>query len=188
MTKIRYQGSKNVYVHNDLMQAAHHFKLLIELRRKDPSYEGIHYDYMACLTMLAFALEAQINFIGYKCIKEWNEKAFFPVKLDCAIKFLEIDFDKQKRPFSSLERLKHFRNSVAHGKPEESEIETTIEGTEFQSRLELNASWDQYCTYEIVCESYDDLDEFWKLMIESSPIESHETVTNGGGSVTYLKE
>jgi hypothetical protein len=70
----RHKGYKNVYVHNDLAGAAYHFKGVIESKLAANDRKGIAYDYMACLLMLAFTFEAQINFLGLKLISNWKEK------------------------------------------------------------------------------------------------------------------
>ena len=75
-TKIkgRSQGKKYVYIHNDLSNAAFHFKTIIEARLKMDDRNGITFDCMACLVMCAFSFEAYITFLGSKIIENWNER------------------------------------------------------------------------------------------------------------------
>ena len=71
--RARHKGTKNIYVHNDLSNAAYHFKRVIEAKIAADDRKGITFDYLACRIMLAFTLEAMINFIGQKLIKPWDE-------------------------------------------------------------------------------------------------------------------
>jgi hypothetical protein len=75
LVKAKITQKKNVYIHNDLSQSAFYFKALIERKLADGNRDGIAYDYMACAAMIAFAFEANLNFMGYKVIKDWNEMA-----------------------------------------------------------------------------------------------------------------
>jgi hypothetical protein len=45
--KVRKQEHKNIYVHNDLSNAAYHFKTVIEARIAANDRKGIAFDYMA---------------------------------------------------------------------------------------------------------------------------------------------
>jgi hypothetical protein len=48
-----------LYVHNDLMNAADFLKRRIDKRIEEGDRDGIGLDIMACLTIMAFAFEAQ---------------------------------------------------------------------------------------------------------------------------------
>lgn len=113
----RRSGEQFINIHNDLMQAADHFKLAVEAKLKAGDRSGIAYDYMACLVMVAFAFEAQINFIGQEKIKQWNERENFHDKVKKVLAELKITPDWAKRPYSSMQYAKDFRDSLAHGKP-----------------------------------------------------------------------
>jgi hypothetical protein len=41
-----------------------YFKALIERKLADGNRDGIAYDYMACAALIAFAFEANLNFMG----------------------------------------------------------------------------------------------------------------------------
>jgi hypothetical protein len=62
--KVRKQEHKHIYVHNDLSNAAYHFKTVIETKLAANDRNGIAFDYMACLLMLAFTFEAKVNLLG----------------------------------------------------------------------------------------------------------------------------
>jgi len=72
--RARVQSTKRVYIHNDLSNAAFHFKDAIEEKIKANETTGITFEYMACALMLAFTFEAKINFLGWKLVQ--NGKSF----------------------------------------------------------------------------------------------------------------
>jgi len=59
--RARHHGNKNIYVHNDLSNAAFNFKKIIETKVKASEMEGIAFDCMACLLMLAGNCGANTN-------------------------------------------------------------------------------------------------------------------------------
>ena len=93
MKKIRakYVGKKHIYIHNDLFESAHYFKEKIEIKLKNNDLDGIIFEYMACLIMLAFTFEAEINFLGHKLITNWKERRPFENKITEVFKYLKID-------------------------------------------------------------------------------------------------
>jgi hypothetical protein len=68
----RVHGKKNIYIHNDLSNAAFHFKTSVEEKLKGDR-TGIAFHSLACLVMTAFTFEAEMNFLGAKLIDGWNE-------------------------------------------------------------------------------------------------------------------
>ena len=75
-------------MHNDLSNAAFHFKEQIERKLNTDDRKGIAFEYMACLVMLAFTFEAKINFLGHKLIKPWKERQPFNDKISEVLKHL----------------------------------------------------------------------------------------------------
>ncbi len=63
LVRATVEESRKIRIHNDLSQAAFHFKKAIEEKQKNDGV-GITYDCMACATMLAFTWEAYLNFFG----------------------------------------------------------------------------------------------------------------------------
>jgi hypothetical protein len=51
--KVRKQEHKYIYVHNNLSNSAYYFKTVIETKVAANDRNGIAFDYMACLLMLA---------------------------------------------------------------------------------------------------------------------------------------
>ena len=77
--------------------------------------------------------------------------------------YLKLKPDRSTRPYNAIDLLKKFRDSLAHGKPNESEFEEVIEvpndGQEWP--MELDRDWVDYCKHDTVFNTYDDLDTIW---------------------------
>jgi hypothetical protein len=103
MTKVRVrrEGKRFVYVHNDLSNAAFYFKKIIEEKQKSGG-EGIGLDCMACLLMLAFTFEANINFLGDHFVQGWKERSPFDTKIKRVFETLGVERDPSQRPYSSI--------------------------------------------------------------------------------------
>jgi hypothetical protein len=108
-----------LYIHNDLMNAADYLKRRIDERSKKGDRDGIGLDIMACLTIIAFSFEAQMNFLGFKLIQKWEERKPYLYKFQRVAKRLNVTVDYNSRPHSTVKELKEFRDTLAHGKPEE---------------------------------------------------------------------
>lgn len=61
-------------IHNDLSNAATYFRKRILERIERGDREGLFLEMMAELTMIAFAVEANLNFVGDRVIEGWKEK------------------------------------------------------------------------------------------------------------------
>src|SRR5262245_16328299 len=107
--RVRRQRKRNILIHNHLFNAALYFKNRIEerLNRDD----GIAFGYMACLVMLAFTIEAHINFLGYTLIPTWKEFRRFDEKLNDVLTRLQLSPDMSSRPYASINILKNFRDT-----------------------------------------------------------------------------
>ncbi len=79
--RVRHHGKSVSYIHNDLLNGAFHFRNVIHEKAKSDDRSGMAFDCLACLTMLAFAFEAHLNFYGEKMIDGWKERDKFNVKL-----------------------------------------------------------------------------------------------------------
>jgi putative transposase len=72
---------------------------------------------MACLTMIAFAIEANVNFIGSEVMNPWDEALPTKEKIKMISQKLGFAADFGKRPYQTVTELKQFRDALAHGKP-----------------------------------------------------------------------
>ena len=191
---MRVQKDRKVYVHNDLSQGATYFNGLIKGKLAKGSHDGIAFDGMACALMIAFAFEANLNFMGSRLLKtgklaEWNEKQSFSKKLNKVFGVLGIPVALEKRPLSSMQKMKNLRDILAHGKPVETTEDEEVVGTheELDRGSNLAADWEADVRPEPVSEALADLDTLWKLMIEKSGISLFETMTQGEGSITFIE-
>ena len=194
MTKIKvlHEGHKYVYPHNDLQQAAFHLKTAIETRLKNDDRKGIAYDCMACLTMLAFSFEANLNFFGHKFVADWEkdkkEWLSFYKKFDAVLSVFGMMRDPKVRPYSTIGTLKDFRDLIAHGKPDEDSFSNVKEMTqeEMDSLDYLRGKWEKYCTPENVFFAYGDVDEMWNALREKSGLDPYDIMTRGDSSFSLV--
>jgi hypothetical protein len=190
--KARIQTDAKIYIHNDLSQGATHFDEVIKEKLKKGDRNGIGFDGMACALMIAFAFEANLNFIGNKLFQNgkltaWDEMAKFSKKRDKVFKAIGMPVEEDKRPLSSMMRMKKLRDTLAHGKPAEFKTEEEKEGTreELTKGSVLAADWQEEIKPEIVAECVADLDDLWKQMVVASGIPVIETITQGEKTVTF---
>jgi hypothetical protein len=189
--KVRKQERKHIYVHNDLSNAAYHFKIAIEAKVAANDRKGIAFDYMACLLMLAFTFEAKINFLGSKLFADkWQERHSFREKNKQVLAKLKIVPDWTVRPFSSIDAMKRFRDSIAHGKPVETVTDETVITTSEMAdkQIDLDSEWLRYCEHDAVFNSFDDVETIWKQLLEAAKLEVFDTLTHGGGTVSVIEK
>jgi hypothetical protein len=186
--RARHKGHRNIYVHNDLSNAAHHFKEQIEAKLKAGDREGIAFEYIACLVMLAFTFESKINFLGHKLISGWKERQPFNDKISEILDCLKLRPDWDKRPYSSLSTLKKFRDSIAHGKPLEIEFdeEIVLSDEELDREIDLDGEWVRYCSHDNVFDTYADVDLIWRQLLSLARLDPIDTITRGSSGLTYI--
>jgi hypothetical protein len=179
--------AKNIYVHNDLENAAFYFKERVKERAEKGDRNGMGHDMMACLVMLAFAVEAQFNFLGFKLIEKWDERARALDKVHTVLKHLGADNDLTERPYKTIVDLKTLRDTLAHGKPtviktEEKEWKATEE--ELRKAGALVANYEVSLTEGFVAQAYEDVDAIWKELLKRSGLEMMDAITSGGVEYT----
>ncbi|MHC2315197.1 hypothetical protein ACVIHC_002243 [Bradyrhizobium diazoefficiens] len=192
--KARIQTNAKIYIHNDLSQGATYFSEVIKKKLESGDREGIGFDGMACALMIAFAFEANINFMGSYLLKtgkinEWNEKAKWFKKRDKVFETIGIKVDEANRPQSSMLRMKNLRDTLAHGKPAEFKSDEEKEGTreELSKGSVLAADWQAEIKQEVVTECLADLDDLWKQIVIASGIPVIELFTQGEKTVTFTE-
>lgn len=185
---IRRETKKNIYVHNDISNAAYHLKERIESNIKDDHKEGISLEIMSCLIMYAFEFEAKINFIGHMRLTNWKERAGFDEKMKQIRRQLGVPQDRNCRPYITIYALRDYRNSIAHGKPLQltEPIETTHEVIE--RALDLDGGFYDLCTIEFLRECEEDIEIIWNSWLGAAKIERFETMTHGSFSTTLISE
>jgi hypothetical protein len=188
--KVRKQKHQHIYVHNDLSNAAYYFKTVIETKVAANDRNGIAFDYMACLLMLAFTFEANINFLGSKLFADkWDELRSFRKKISQVFTKLRIVADWRERPFSSIDAMKEFRDSIAHGKPVEIVTDETVITTSEMAnkRIDNDSEWLRYCEHDAVFNAFDDADIIWKLLLQAAKLDVLDTVSHGSSIVSFIE-
>lgn len=190
LVKVRVRGRSQLYVHNDLGNTAYYFWRRINERFAKDDHEGIGLEITACLAMIAFTTEARVNFLGYRLIDNWRERDPAWVKLETVSKHLEIDPDKTVRPFLTLDRLKAFRDGIAHGKPSEITVEEELITTqeELEKQDILRNEWDEFINRDFMNEAYDDAESLWHRLLDASGLSIADTLTQGQRQITLIAE
>lgn len=141
---------------------------------------------MGSLIFSAFAIEAKVNYVGWKVLKNgWPERANLHEKIDLLIAVLALNLSWGQRPLQTISQLKRFRDTIAHGKPEIIN-ETIITDVEPDVWDALKAQWESSVTPENVDLCYEDMDTFWKTLLDAAKIRVGDTLTHGGHSLTTL--
>lgn len=180
--RVRHRGKFDNYIHNDLLNGAFHFKRAIDQKITKGDRVGIAFDCMACLTLLAFAFEAHLNFYGDKLIDGWNERQNSQAKFAAITEKLGIPVDNSKKPFQSVKELSKFRNLVGHGKPEIQKFDRTLDVPEERFdriKTDLAPQWLKQCNEQVVARRYDDVKVICKLLLEKSGFNLFDTLSGG---------
>lgn len=189
--KIRVQVEQRYTkrIHNDLGNAAYHLRKRVAAMDASGEDGGIVLDIMAALTMAAFWLESCFNFVGATKIDGWNERAGFWEKKRIVFAHCGIE-DKDERPYSSIAKLKEFRDTLAHGKPQvlSHEAQEVRDFGDMRQPHYLQTAWEEICTVDAVCEFYEDVESLWHKMLESIEMTELEACSHGSRGLTYLGE
>lgn len=165
-----------VYPHNDLLNLAYYHKGVVEKKVAEANREAIALDCMSCLIALAFSVEAIANFVGFKAIAKWNERASYKDKMVVLGKNLGFEFNPSKEPYSALQILKIIRDQMAHGKP----IEVKAEISDREAlRYAMATPWDEYLNPKFVKQAFEQVKFFEKMLLELANIPLMDTFTSG---------
>lgn len=168
-----------VHPHNDLLNLAHYHRNIIDEKNGNPDAEAIALDCMSCLIALAFSAEAIINFVGAKCVDQWEEKQPFHKKITTLQADIGLAYEKEKEPYSTIEKLKALRNQMAHGKP----IEVNAIGSSKEElKKAMRAPWDEFLTPDFVNHAYAQVCAFEETLLTLGEIPLVDTLTSGFGS------
>ncbi|MEI8719786.1 hypothetical protein [Mesorhizobium sp. ISC11] len=187
--RVRIKENKKVYIHNDLSNAAYYFRARIRERFKARDHEGLGHEVMACLTMIAFAIEANVNFIGSKVMNPWDEALPTKEKMKLVSQKLGFGADFGKRPYQTVTELKQFRDALAHGKPIEltREFEAITTQEELDKSSYLQGEWEKFVDIEFVERAYKDMQEIWSELMKMSGLEVFDAITSGGRSIEFIE-
>ena len=187
--RARVWGTKNIFIHNDLSNIAFYYRNLIIERTEKKDNKGITFDHMSCLMFSAFSFEAYLNFFGLKLVADWEKKDMqwmpFGKKSTLIFDTLKLSYNWDEEPYKSVDALKNFRNTIAHGKPKVISYDNIVEvpRNEIERPYELTAEWEVLCTHDSTLAIYESVVKVIGLMREASGIEPYEMLTSGTGSV-----
>ncbi|SEO09034.1 hypothetical protein [Bradyrhizobium sp. OK095] len=179
MAKFHVQGHRKLYIHNTLDQGADNARSDIEKKLKDGDRTGIGFDYMTCGIMLAFTFEAQVNFMGTRFCTPWSYFGVWKAKVETVFNALKMEYDWAKRPFISAQKMKVFRDTLAHGKPVDENLNEDFEAAtmeEARAKYNFKQAWEAMMTHEEIMQAYDDNQQVWKMMLEKSGINIMDTL------------
>jgi hypothetical protein len=187
--KVRLKAHQNIYIHNDIGNAVFYFKKRVDERIAKDDREGVGHEIVAGLTLLAFEVEARFNFLGATLIKDWNERAPAIEKVKTVCSRLSVTVDFSARPYSSVAKLKDFRDTLAHGKPEEKVFDEEIEATaEELDALEFpRGAWESYVDKAFLGQAYTDVELIWKELLTKSELTVFDTLTHGTRHISFIK-
>ena len=176
-----FKGVNDTYVHSYLANSAYHFRKRFE-GIEDKS--GINLEIIAALTMVAFRVEADCNFIGDRCLDDWDDRKTLKQKIKALAKGLGFEADFGKEPYCTIiEDVKFFRDMMAHGKPSSDAIDekvvTTQKSLNEQSRDYLT-EWEQLVNVEFFNNAYESSEHFWRILIEHSGVDQIDANSYGG--------
>jgi hypothetical protein len=163
---------------------------MIAKKLETETRDGIVFDCMACLIMLAFTCEAHVNFLGDCLIEGWKEREAFDKKLTKVLDHLKVMPDERTRPYSSVFLLKKFRDTLAHGKPSKKEFEEIVVGRaeELDRPIDLSGAWEKDCNENVAFQACEDVEAIWKELLGKSGLSIFDTMTHGEGGITLIEQ
>jgi len=169
----------HVYPHNDLLNLASYQKGVIEQKLNEGIQDALALDCMACLISLGFSVEALVNFVGSKKVKDWVERQRFLDKVNRVCESVGLEFNRTQDLYARIWELKELRDSLAHGQP----IETSISARNREELREaMQCPWDEHLNPAYVFETYHAVKEFKHLLLEYGEIALGETLTANEGA------
>lgn len=171
MKKITRERKRINSVYPTLSQCANH---LLEYAATHKT--GKYYDYMASIVFSAFTMEAFINYLGSTFFSDWNkiERKLSRTKhREKIYKYLSINSDKTKRPYSTIDEIFLFRDSLAHAK------KIDLCDTPSSPINDLRADWEKYCTKQNAEKAKKDVLAVIKELFKKSGLQGSYLSPNG---------
>ncbi|MGR3795503.1 hypothetical protein [Vannielia sp. SX4] len=149
---------------------------------------GVYHIMMASLIFSAFSIEAKVNFVGWKVLKNgWPERANLREKIALLLQILPLELSWGERPLQTVAELKRFRDTLAHGKPEIVD-ETAIVDVPPEIWDALKSQWESSVTPDFVNRCREDEDVLWQKLLGAAKINVSDTITHGGHDLKKLVE
>ena len=122
------------------------------LDRARSEKKGSYHQHLACITFVAFTLEAFLNHIGEELFKSWVDLEQLNVrgKINIIAERLNIDIDYGVVLWQIVPELVAFRNKVAHGKNERLFEDVIVPQDKYDDHLNkwLKSDWQKTATLE----------------------------------------
>jgi hypothetical protein len=190
-SKVRLKAHRHIYIHNDIGNAVFYFKNRVEQRLAKGEDEGVGSEIVAGLVLLAFQVEARFNFLGHKLVEGWDEWLSLMDKVDEVCNHLDVVPDFKVRPYLSIKSLKRFRNTLAHGKPQEKKFERDV--TASAERLKAlripRAKWERLIDDpRFFYDAYSDVEQIWATLLEKAGLSVLDTLSGGGSQTSFMED
>lgn len=178
---IKKVATNKINIHNDISNTANHLRKRVEEMAETGKRDGISLDITACLVLLAFTFESRLNFIGDKAVKDWKERRPFDKKVMSIIETLGLGPNFDSRPYSTIDQLKNFRDTIAHGQPTTVKIDETlvVNPEDSYDQVDLRGEWENFLTLDFMRQCSDDIDLIWEEWLKAARIDRFETLTHG---------
>ena len=167
--KVRVTKKRDVRIHAELWHTANCL-----LRAGQQNKEGSAHQFRASLIFRAFCIEAFLNWLGLELIPHWNylERLKPGEKLDLLADHIQVNPDYGSRPWQIVNELFRFRNTLAHGKPEDLEHESE---EDLRDVLEGDVSfaqtdWECFCTESNAIRAKDDVEELANILYQKANV------------------
>jgi len=97
---------------------------------------GWSYSQLTAITLCGLAIEAICNAVGERVVTDWKdfESASPNAKLRLLCERLNVQYDKNQEPWSTVRWLLKLRNAIAHAKPQQVEEEYVWSRDEYDHR------------------------------------------------------
>lgn len=133
------ENDKKILVERERPFSAHHMLRGAAGDALSESQIGFIHSPLVAIIMSALAIESLCNTIGDRIIADWNDfESSSPIaKLRIICDELDIDYDSNKEPWSTVVWLSKVRNKLAHPKPDQ--LNESYEWSEEESSANYNS-------------------------------------------------
>lgn len=116
--KVLVSKRRTIHTYSELWKASH---CVLEAGIREPC--GSSWQFLSSAVLTAFAFEAYLNHVGASVMSCWSQIERLPpwAKFQLLCETLNVKFTDGcgKRPLQTIVTLLEFRNTIAHGRPEE---------------------------------------------------------------------
>ena len=184
--EVRIAAERHIF--NDLSACTRAHSDVMREKIDGDRRDGVYYDMMASLVFAAFDLEAKVNFVGWKVFEDgWPGRANIREKIQLLNRHLQMNLDWGCRPLQTLNELRKFRDTLAHGKPEEVKIEQVVD-VEPDIWEALRGQWEVFVNAVQVDRCIADVSAFWDQMLRAANISHWETTTRAEHSLSHIAQ